>query len=137
MGELLPIVNGTNAGKMKYYQFKTVTSNKFKFQSKEPTGIYQPHILNIYGLRNGVSSVEIFNLDSYRTADNGYILLTGLKSQKATKLYRKFNDSTGLYDFVIEILDNSSCLFEIISLNDNITISTTTEDISSWERIDV
>lgn len=137
MEGLLPVVNGTKAGQMKFYQFKTVSQGKYKFQSKDTAAIYQPHILYIYGLRNGISSVEIFNLDSFKTAKNGYLFLTGTKEQKATKLYRKLNESTNIYDFIIEILDNSSCLFEVISTNDNITINTTTEEINSWERIDV
>ena len=134
VGGLLPVVDGINKGLARYSTYYSLAlSTKYKITFKSSSAIYRPTIVKLLTMYNGVSNMTILAIDGYSGSSSDGLRL--LKFATNLNIYRKLEGN--VWSYIISVGENSSGLMEIISPNEvnNVSISKTTEDTSSWENI--
>lgn len=84
---------------------------------------------------NGASNITIVSIDGYSGAASYSLKL--LKHGINISIYRKLEG--GIWSYIISVGANTSGLMEILSSNEvnNVNVSETTEDPSSWEVVTI
>lgn len=149
VGKLLPEVNGSNKGFIKYQTIINAAGNKkYKLSALSPAAIYSSFSIEMYIIRDAANGVFIlspffYTSAGHKPANDSFTCICGTLS--ALKVYYKINESNpnkdGNREYIIQIPNNSNGYFV---LNSKLSINTsdysfaeTDDDITDWTELPV
>ena len=134
VGELLPVVKGTEKGLSQYKQYERfISRKKYKFKYKDSSQIYVPIHFNFYILKDGTGGYLSAILNGYIHALPSITQISG--ENDFLTFYKK--EVSGAYEYIITTEGNGEAILEINGYSYNLSLSETEESLDGWEKIDV